>query len=67
MCKYLLRRGATINWQNLQGNTALHYAYAYKNEELAAYLKLRGADDSILNAQSLTCYEGLSQDALEYL
>ena len=67
MCKYLLRRGASINWQNLQGNTALHYAFAYKNEDLAAYLKLRGADDSILNAQQLTCYEGLSRDSLEYL
>jgi hypothetical protein len=67
MCKYLLRRGATINWQNLQGNTAMHYAHAYKNEDLASYLKLRGADDSILNAQQLTCYEGLSQDALEFL
>jgi hypothetical protein len=39
MCKFLLRRGANINIQNLSGNTALHYCYAYSNLELADYLK----------------------------
>jgi hypothetical protein len=39
MCKFLLRRGANINMQNLSGNTALHYCYAYSNIELAEYLK----------------------------
>eukprot|EP01033_Poteriospumella_lacustris_P018563 gene18563-13367_t len=37
MCKFLLRRGANINMQNLSGNTALHYCYAYGNKTLGEY------------------------------
>lgn len=65
MCKFLLRRGANLNLQSLTGNTALHYCYAYAQFDLAEYLKTKGADDSILNADSMTCYEGLSADALK--
>ena len=57
--KFLLRRGAKINVQNLQGNSLLHYAYCYNFEELAEYLKEKGCDDSLLNSEGLTCYEGL--------
>jgi ankyrin repeat protein len=60
MIKYLLRRGAYINAQNASGNTALHYCYTYDHRDLAEYLKAKGADDGILNADRLTCYEGLS-------
>jgi hypothetical protein len=65
MCKFLLRRGAKINMQNLVGNTVLHYCYAYSHYHLADYLKAKGADDSILNGEGLTCYEGLDRDVLE--
>lgn len=41
MCKFLLRRGANINIQNLSGNTALHYCYAYSNRSLGEYLKAK--------------------------
>ena len=64
MCKFLLRRGANINIQNLSGNTALHYCYAYSNLELADYLKSKGADDSIINVDGLTCYEGLNHESM---
>jgi hypothetical protein len=64
MCKFLLRRGANLNLQSLTGNTALHYCYAYSQFELAEYLKAKGADDSILNADGMTCYEGLSAEDL---
>jgi hypothetical protein len=64
MCKFLLRRGANLNLQSLTGNTALHYCYAYSQYELGDYLKKKGADDSILNADGMTCYEGLSAEAL---
>jgi hypothetical protein len=64
MCKFLLRRGANINIQNLSGNTALHYCYAYSNIQLAEYLKSKGADDSILNVDGLTCYEGLNNESM---
>lgn len=59
MCKFLLRRGANINAQNLSGNTVLHYAYAYNHSELGQYLESKGADNNLLNAAGLTCYEGL--------
>lgn len=62
MVKLLLRRGAYVNAQNVSGNTALHYCYTYGHTELAEYLKKMGADDSILNARKLTCYEGLTID-----
>jgi ankyrin repeat protein len=64
MCKFLLRRGANINLQALSGNTFLHYCYAYGQDELGEYLKGKGADDSILNIDEMTCYEGLSAEAL---
>lgn len=67
MCKFILRRGANINFQNLVGNTALHYCFAYHNDELGKYLISRGANDGILNVDGLTCYEGLSHAMLEEL
>jgi len=65
MCKFLLRRGANINMQALSGNTALHYCYAYSQFALGEYLKSKGANDSILNIDKMTCYEGMSSDALK--
>ena len=58
---------ALVFCQNLRGNTALHYSYAYKFTELGDYLLSKGADDSIVNAEGLTCYEGLDQDAVDAL
>merc|ERR1711871_1721844 len=55
IAKFLLRRGAKLNYQNLNGNTCLHYCYEYKLDELAEYMKSKGADDSLLNADGLTC------------
>ena len=57
--KLFLRSGGKIGAQNIQGNTALHYCFAYGHHELGNYLIKKGADDSILNAKGLTCYEGL--------
>jgi hypothetical protein len=65
--KLMLRRGANINESNVGGNTALHYCYAYKFESLATYLMSKGADDSMVNAVGLTCYEGLDLESVEAL
>ncbi|GBG31159.1 Ankyrin repeat domain-containing protein 1 [Hondaea fermentalgiana] len=65
--KFLLRRGADINAQNLQGNTALHYCFQYSYNELAEYLISKGADDSLLNKDGLTAYEGLHKEAVNSL
>lgn len=34
-----------------QGNTALHYAYAFGFHQLGKYLTMNGADDTLLNNQ----------------
>lgn len=60
--KLLLRKGATINKQNLAGQTVLHYANGYGFTELFDYFISKGADDSIKNADNLTCYEGISME-----
>ena len=67
LAKFLLRRGAKMNAQTLEGNTCLHYCYFYNYEELAEYLKSHGADDSLLNADGLTCYEGLNQRVVDQI
>lgn len=60
MSEMLLRRGAKINHRNGGGNTALHYAMAYEpNGLLGEMLISNGADDSIENKDSLSCYDGL--------
>ncbi len=64
LCKFLLRRGAYINAQNHAGNTILHYLYEYGHVDLAEYLMRKGADDSYINADGLTCYEGVKIDTL---
>ena len=64
MCKFLLRRGANLNHQNVSGNTVLHYTVAYDKPDLTKYLISKGANDSILNLSGLTCYEGISTKKL---
>lgn len=56
------RAGADLNKQNLNGETVLHFAYAYGFDDLGDYLKSKGADDTIVNIDGLTPYEGLHQD-----
>lgn len=63
--KFLLRRHADFNIQNLHGNTALHYCFQYSFNKLAEYLIAKGANDAILNKDGLTCYEGLNADLVE--
>ncbi|CAM9805513.1 unnamed protein product, partial [Heterosigma akashiwo] len=57
--KLALRRGAEMNKQNVNGQTVLHYAFRYGFDALAEWLLAHGADDSLRNADGLTCYEGL--------
>ena len=62
MAKFLLRRGANIRTQNNVGNSVLHHCHIYSHNDLAEYLLSKGADDSLINAEGCTCYEGLNQD-----
>ncbi len=67
MCKFLLRRGAYINAQNHAGNTGLHYLFEYGHVDLAEYIRQKGADDTYLNAEGLTCFEGVKRSNLDAL
>jgi len=49
----------------LNGQTVLHYCFAYGFTDFAEYLMEKGADNSLLNADGLTCYEGLSLEEVE--
>lgn len=62
LMKELLRRAANINHQNHSGCTVLHYTFEYKHKALFEYLLQKGADDSLLNKEGLTCYEGLHSE-----
>ena len=65
IAKMLLRAGADIHAQNDAGCSVLHYCYEYGKSELAQYLQSKGADDSLLNAEGLTPYEGLKKARIE--
>jgi len=60
--KFLLKAGASLNVTNTKDKqTPLHYCYAYKYLELAAYIESKGADKEALNAfglQPAQCLEG---------
>lgn len=56
----LLLRGANINHQNKDGNTALHYAFARDTSgAVAGFLIEKGAKDQLCNNYGLSPYDGL--------
>jgi hypothetical protein len=65
MVKICLRYGADINATNLQGNTPLHYLFAYNYDSLAAYLISKNANDAKLNYFGYSCYDGLRPENKE--
>ena len=65
LAKLLVQHGAYINHQNARGNTALHFALMYKDTDLAVWLAdpaKGGIDDTLMNSDGLTAYDGLSAD-----
>lgn len=64
MAKLCLRRGCHINLKNFNGQTCLHFAFGYGFDDLGRYLVSKGADESLTNAEGLTCYEGISMNDL---
>ena len=65
MVKAIMRRGSNIHAQNNSGNSALHFCHEYGHQGLADWLLSKGADDSMLNIDGLTCYEGLNSNSVE--
>ena len=60
LSKHLMKRGAAVNHQNAEGQTALHYCLAMGHNELGDYLLAKGASDAIANHHGLTPFEGLN-------
>ena len=63
--KYLVSKGANPNHQNKQGQTAAHFAIAYKFFDLSQWMFENGADDTLTNKFHLTAYDGLSPEGDE--
>lgn len=42
-----------------------HTSVVMCRQALGEYLKSKGADDSLLNGERLTCYEGLTAQAVD--
>jgi ankyrin repeat protein len=59
ICKPLDRkvRIKFVNTQDIEGNTALHYASLENNQEMGQYLLRNGADREVRNKQGKTFYE----------
>lgn len=59
-----VRAGVPLDAQNAQGQTAMHFAYAYGYVELAEYLIHKGANPMLANVHGLRPDEGLTPDRL---
>jgi ankyrin repeat protein len=62
--KAAVRAGVPLDAQNTQGQTAMHFAYAYGYDELAEYLIRKGANPMVTNCHGMRPDEGLSPDRL---
>jgi hypothetical protein len=57
--QYLVQKGANMNHQNKNGQTAGHFANAYSFFDLSQWLFANGADDQLTNSYGLSPYDGL--------
>ena len=62
--KAAVRAGVPLDARNAQGQTAMHFAYAYGYDELAEYLIRKGANPMVVNAHGLRPDQGLDPDRL---
>jgi hypothetical protein len=67
LTKLCLRRGASINLQNIYGQTPLHFAFGFGYTLVGEYLVSKGADETVRNKDDLTCYEGMAARDLDML
>jgi ankyrin repeat protein len=62
----LLNVGATVNTENNNNNTPLHFALSFHNYEIADMLIQRGADEKVLNRYGLTPWQCLDNGTSIY-
>lgn len=62
MCEMLLRRKADINHQNINGNTALHFAMAY-DQKVRRHVATLAGDDTAAEAL-LACVRVVGRERL---
>lgn len=65
LLRKMAKRGADVQSTNHSGNSALHYALAYRYSKAAAWLIRHGAKEDVLNGEGLTPYEGLRRADLD--
>ena len=63
--KFLLDSGANTNIENVYHNTALHYAFSYKNYKVADLLTNYGAKENIINKFGRTPWECIDNNCEE--
>ena len=59
IAKYLVQKGANINHQNGNGQSAGHFANSYQFFEFSQWLFSSGGDDTLQNKFGLSPYDGL--------
>jgi hypothetical protein len=55
LAKIFVQRGCALNAVDLDGNTAAHWCFASDFPQLGEYLISKGASDTIVNKNGLTC------------
>lgn len=63
ICQFLCKKGANPNHQNAMGQTPMHFAMAYGYPQIGEWLvdpDGGGADDTLMNRDGLTPYDGIS-------
>jgi len=60
-----MQRGADLDIKDHDGNTAAHWAYAMKFNDLAEFLISKGANDRLANAQGYTCRNWKRPESME--
>ncbi|KAK3289004.1 hypothetical protein CYMTET_3541 [Cymbomonas tetramitiformis] len=60
LVKILVGAGANVNAQNGGGQSALHMTISYDLDDVTAFLKSNGADDSVVNGEGYPAKFGLN-------